>query len=552
MSDGFVYYEYVPEHLADLPGIYANKNSPGYRVPRNALPFFGETQSADDAQAERLLAKTLASSRLHADTKDRLRAHQERALVKSLGRSGFSLWAPPGAGKTLVGLIWLAASPKGPRLVITRAAARGTWREECERWTNMRPIVLSGRDAAQKFVPDPDGADVVYITAWETLIDWRAPLEALGVQALCMDEIHAAKSHKRVKPIVQIDGTVEFQDNQNQTAAARAIAGKAPRRLGLTATPVPNRVEDLWAQLDLCEPWAWGGHRAFGIRYCDGRHNGYGMEYKGSSNIPELTERLKYSKHRVSQASIAAHLPPKRRQIVRLDVEEQDKPATGFGAEIRKHAAAARKGDEEASDMLFETLLMEAATRKRSAVLERIIEAVKCGQKVTVFTGRRADCETLGALVEKQLANSEARVWVSHGGHPPERRDAIRQQYMAYRPTTDAGCVNIGTGDAWGESLNLQDTDLALFIMLPWTPRQIRQWEGRFQRMGGTRPVLIQYLIAKGTVDEDVEQVLLGKLPAVEQVVQDEALAGMADDFRPVQTRSLLDRIAGVARNAGT
>jgi len=126
----------------------------------------------------------------------------------------------------------------------------------------------------------------------------------------------------------------------------------------------------------------------------------------------------------------------------------------------------------------------------------------------------------------------------------------IRHEYMAYRPTPDAGCVNIGTGDAWGESLNLQDTDLALFIMLPWTPRQIRQWEGRFQRMGGTRSVLIQYFVAKGTVDEDVEQVLLSKMPAVEEVVADEALMGLAADFRPVPTSSLLSRIAGVAAKA--
>jgi SWI/SNF-related matrix-associated actin-dependent regulator 1 of chromatin subfamily A len=479
-----------------------------------------------------------------------IRPHQQRALEKALDRPGFALWAPPGAGKTLVGLVWLAASARGPRLVITRAAARETWREECERWTNLKPVILAGRDAAARFVPE-DPFDKVYITAWETLIDWRAPLEALGATALCMDEIHAAKSHKRVKPIVQEDGTVVFQDNENQTAAARSIAGKAPRRLGLTATPIPNRTEDLWAQLDLCEPWAWGGHKAFGIRYCDGYHNGYGMVYKGTSNVPELNERLKYSKHRVSQAAIAAHLPPKRRQIVRLDVSEQDKPATGFSADIRKLAAELKRGNEEAGESLFETMLMEAATRKRSAVVERILEAVKCGQKVTVFTGRRADCDALGKLVEAGLKGTDVPLWVSHGAHPPERRDDIRRQYMAYRPTASAGCVNIGTGDAWGESLNLQDTDLALFIMLPWTPRQIRQWEGRFQRMGGTRSVLIQYFVAKGTVDEDVEEALLGKLPPIEQVVQDEALSGFADDFQPVSTVSLLDRISGIARRAG-
>lgn len=551
-SEYFEFIDEVPTHLVEVPGIYANKSGRGYRVPYNALTLMDRATPkaiGNDAIGEEALRVTLTSGRLKPEVNGAMRAHQKRGLVKAFSRNGFHLWAPPGAGKTLVGLAWLAWHHHGPRLVITRAAARETWREECLRWTNLEPVILAGRENAKTFQAG-DYRNKLFITAWETLIDWREPLEKLGIKMLCMDEIHAAKSHKRAKPIVQEDGSVIFEDNGNTTAAARAIAGIALWKLGLTATPVPNRVEDLWAQLDLCEPWAWGGHKAFGIRYCDGQHNGYGMVYKGSSNVPELTERLKFSKHKVSQSSIAQHLPPKRRQIVRLDVDEQDKPASGFSTAIRTAARDAGKGDPDAADMLFETLLMEAATRKRSAVIERVIDAVKSGQKVTVFTGRRADCEALGEAVRKALTGHPSPVWVSHGGDTTDRRDAIRHEYMAYCPTADAGCVNIGTGDAWGESLNLQDTDLALFIMLPWTPRQIRQWEGRFQRMGGTRSVLIQYFVAKGTVDEDVEQVLLSKMPAVEEVVQDEALSGLAADFRPVQTSSLLARIAGVAAKA--
>lgn len=553
-TEYFEFVDEVPSHLVEVPGVYANKSGRGYRVPYNVLSMMDmappKAIANDDIGAEALRV-TLTAGRLKDEVNGAMRAHQKRALVKAFSRNGFHLWAPPGAGKTLVGLAWLAWHHHGPRLVITRAAARETWREECLRWTNLEPVILAGRDNAKNFHPG-DYRSKVFITAWETLIDWREPLEKLGVKMLCMDEIHAAKSHKRAKPIVQEDGSVIFEDNGNTTAAARAIAGLATWKLGLTATPVPNRVEDLWAQLDLCEPWAWGGHKAFGIRYCDGQHNGYGMVYKGSSNVPELTERLKFSKHKVSQSSIAKHLPPKRRQIVRLDLDEQDKPATGFSSAIRTAAKDASKGDPDAADMLFETLLMEAATRKRSAVVERVIDAVKSGQKVTVFTGRRADCEALGEAVRKALTGHPSPIWVSHGGDTTDRRDAIRHEYMAYCPTPDAGCVNIGTGDAWGESLNLQDTDLALFIMLPWTPRQIRQWEGRFQRMGGTRSVLIQYFVAKGTVDEDVEQVLLSKMPAVEEVVADEALMGLAADFRPVPASSLLSRIAGVAAKAST
>jgi ribosomal silencing factor RsfS len=75
----------------------------------------------------------------------------------------------------------------------------------------------------------------------------------------------------------------------------------------------------------------------------------------------------------------------------------------------------------------------------------------------------------------------------------------------------------------------MQDTDAALFVMLPYTPGQIRQWEGRFCRLGQKRPVTIYYVIAEGSVDEHVADILIRKLPAVEQVAKDEELAAAKD-----------------------
>jgi hypothetical protein len=80
--------------------------------------------------------------------------------------------------------------------------------------------------------------------------------------------------------------------------------------------------------------------------------------------------------------------------------------------------------------------------------------------------------------------------------------------------------------------VNLQDTDLMLIAMLPWTPGQIVQWEGRVARHGQKRPVLIQYLVAENSVDEHVADVILSKLPAVETVAKDDSVSGFADQLR--------------------
>jgi hypothetical protein len=91
--------------------------------------------------------------------------------------------------------------------------------------------------------------------------------------------------------------------------------------------------------------------------------------------------------------------------------------------------------------------------------------------------------------------------------------------------------VLVGTGDAWGEGVSLHDTDLALIAFLPYTPGAVVQWEGRFSRQGQKRPVLIQYLVAEGTVDEHVAEILLGKLKPVEAVSHDDSIEGFADSL---------------------
>ena len=61
------------------------------------------------------------------------------------------------------------------------------------------------------------------------------------------------------------------------------------------------------------------------------------------------------------------------------------------------------------------------------------------------------------------------------------------------------------------------------------TPGQVTQAEGRFSRHGSDRPVLIAYLIAEGTVDEHVADVLLEKLEGVAMTLDDKEAGSLAD-----------------------
>ena len=486
-----------------------------------------------------------------------LMAYQKEALCVGAGRRGVHFWHPTGAGKTCSAILWSLLVP-GPVIVITRAAARFQYAREWEKYTKCRPFIIRPASTMKKksetleqYLLSDEKRHVV-VAAWESLQLYIDKLVDMRPSAVIWDEAHLGKSSKRWESVplpelpedpkeaikLALDQDAEarsrngfISDNDgnrvmilpldNTATAAARLARAAWRRCATTATPVKDRVRDLWAQLDIVEPDAWGSATCWLDRYADRKPGTYGgYDTTGTSNLEELTGRLAKVTHHIAYATTHRQLPPKRRQSVYVGVEDQIPPSAGFANELKK---AQLRG----ATAVLEVKLAEAASRKRKAVLGIIEDHVYAGGKVVMFTGRRKDVDVLGELIRKSDAvkAKSAGVWAAHGENSSEERSNIVLEYMAH----PGPCVLVGTGDSFGESLNMQDTDAALFVMLPYTPGQIRQWEGRFCRLGQKRPVTIYYVIAESSVDEHVADILIRKLPAVEQVAKDEELAAAKD-----------------------
>lgn len=501
-----------------------------------------------------------------------LTAYQREALAFSVNRPGVMLHHPTGAGKTVSAILW-AAAHGGSTVIVTRATTRAQFAREVARFTRYEAYALKPAAEVRKrdrwqgledyvaWCRDNDQPPWL-VVGWESLADNADVLLALGVTSLVLDESHKGKSDKRwevlpladddagaiarvkarggfVKPSQNGEGIVGILPRENTVVAAANIAKAAVRRLATTATPISDRIRDLWGQLDLLEPGAWGTFSVWARRYADAKPGQYGgLDTSGISNPEELVGRLGYVIHRVDHATTHAQLPAKRRESMYVSAADQCDAAPGF---TREQKAAASRG----ASAVLELKLAEAASRKRKAVLSRIADHVESGHKITVFTGRRRDCDDLATSIRG--ACRKATVWSAHGEHSQQERLDIKEAYMAH----PGGCVLVGTGEAWGTAVDgLQCTDAAFFVMLPYTPGQLTQWEGRFTRLGQDRPVCIYYCIAEGTVDEHVASILLDKIAKAERVTDSgsldgasEALAGL-DDLDAV-VDSILAKIAG-------
>jgi hypothetical protein len=221
---------------------------------------------------------------------------------------------------TALDALFLAGEDHPVLVLAPLRVARDTWPEEARKWNHLRhvsvmPIVgsESERRAALKY----DAS--VYTTNYENL-EWLVELlgERWPFRTVVADELTKLKSFRL------------RQGGKRAAALAKVAHKKVKRFIGLTGTPSPNGLQDLWGQ-------AWfldGGVRlgrtydAFKQRWFQKSHDGFGM--KAAAPRPgrdpgqaarHLPDRGPGRLHRHRQEPIVNNiyvdLPPRRAAVPR-------------------------------------------------------------------------------------------------------------------------------------------------------------------------------------------------------------------------------------------
>ena len=557
-------------HLDGAPGIWRRSRG-GWRLPANAallvppgadLTIKGELASPLLPVDPEQVAVWLARSELRdIDTwRTWVREYQRDSVCRLAARQGGALWQPAGAGKTIqCNLVALAGEEVSanpwPVVLVTRAKAREQHRRELIRFFDIDPYMLIPRAdwRVSRLGPYKDlfeyleqqharGRRPWVICSWEALPNTphlADALELFGPITVIFDEIHRGKDYRRRSFSKSTDASGEdvwtARERDGVSNAAAHLAERCLRRFGATASALADRPEDLWGQLALIEPAGWGATAgAYRKRYAGGYidENGY-FTTRGAAptHTDELKARLSMCVVEVPYAVTHAGLPEWRRIIQWIPSSELSnelvvKGEPSFARQIRDCAKEAGS-TREAQSRLEWLYRAQAASRKRVPVVDLVLnEALQLGAgKVIIYTGLRRDCEYLhNAFVRR--SKGAVTAWWADGSVSENARQDIQDAYMAH----PGPAVLIGTWQAWGESLNLQDTDAIVWAMTPNTPREVEQGEGRARRHGMTRKLVIYYVIGEGlAIVQRACDRLIAKLPAVELVqTASTTLAGMA------------------------
>ena len=300
----------------------------------------------------------------------------------------------------------------------------------------------------------------------------------------------------------------------------------------LSGTPIYGRVADLWSLLDYITDGLYGRpFFTFDVRYAGGGQGQYGWVNDGATNVDELKSRLDTFMLKRDRRDIMPFMPPKTRQIVRLDSGKANfsKPK-GTKGSSGLHAA-----------------LRATARIKADAVVENVATECREGAKVVVYAYLRENAEALAKALAAACDKGEHsvplkarhfRVWAVSGDTPVEARF---KQAQAFREWQGAG-VFVATIDSVPVAISLKGAQSVHFSDLNFDPASLLQAEDRPYEVGTTGLTIVYYVVEK-TVDEHVVGLVLPKMEMLSNVVNETAAGDFKNAFGGVDPEALAEEV---------
>lgn len=425
--------------------------------------------------------------------------YQEYAIDRIMDTPAVGLFLEMGLGKTVITLtaierlLYDSFDAVKVLVIAPKRVAEDTWSRESIKWNHTKHLRISKilgdkkkREAALKADAD------IYVINREN-VPWL--VGHLGQKwpfdTVVIDELSSFKSA-----------------SAQRFRALRRVRPLVKRVIGLTGTPAPNGLLDLWAQVYLLDLGERLGTTISGYRdryFLAGAKSGHVVyEWKQKKESEENIHKQIADMCISMKAEDWLNMPKRIDSVVPLALSdkaraqyeqlERDLLLPMAGADIVANTAAvlSNKLLQMANGAAYDEQrgVREIHNVKLDA-LEDVIEAAN-GHPVLVFYSYKHD---LSRIKERFLqartldTSDDIAAW----------NDGNIQMLLAHPASA-------------GHGLNLQDGgNIIVWFGLTWSLELYQQANARLHRQGQTRSVIVHHLIAEGTIDEDVMAALEGK-----------------------------------------
>lgn len=443
--------------------------------------------------------------------------YQKIAVAKIIELGGVALLAMEmGTGKTRVALEFARRAKLQRILIVVPLSAVGVWRREianvlhsdlfvdCTRGS-VKNRAQTLRSAAER--DETTFAVVGYESYWRDTL--RSAILDYRPELLILDEVHRVKGRKT-----------------KMAKFAHTLAAHVKYRLGLSGTPAPNGLEDLFSVFKAINP------SVFGSRYFDFEsmyviRGGYGnyqiIGYKNEENAQRLVDKHSY---RITKDE--ALILPEQIDVeipVRLSVKEHKAYEN-----LRKKAYTEVFGQDNTgnpsegiavSRVVITNILrlqqvtsgfvkvtdgreIELGTSKIDALTDLLEDAVPQAGRVVVFARFRHDIDAIRAACERTL--KDVPCYVLDGRVKGEARDELLSKFWRTKK-----CVLVGQIQVSSLGIDLSSAHVAVFYSPDYSYTNYAQSRDRLHRIGQHHPVTYYHLVAEKSVDEKIYRALQKK-----------------------------------------
>lgn len=420
-----------------------------------------------------------------------------------------ALFHEQGLGKTKMALDlalhWLASGAVDSVLVVTKKALIENWEREVRFHIHLRPIVV-GQDRRSNFYAF-NRPGRLYLSHYEVMHSERGRFQLF------------AKA-RRLGAI--LDEAQRIKNPLSRAAVAlHALAPHLARRVIMTGTPVANRPYDVWSQiyfLDLGESLGqsfeeFKSEMDFSNQLEPNSKTTMAFE----NRLASLYEKIKKFTVRETKGSAGISLPQK-------DIRN-----TSAELESAQHVLYEKYRRELAAEVLRDGV---QTVDNAEDILKRLLRLVQTAsnpklvdESYSCTPGKLLVLDEI--LAKKDAAEPKTIVWTSF----TENVDMIAKRYSTMKPVRvhgkrtiaernaavrrfveDPQCrLLVATPGAAKEGLTLTVANHAIFFDRTFSLDDYLQAQDRIHRISQTERCLVENIIASGTIDEWVEELLSAK-----------------------------------------
>ena len=430
----------------------------------------------------------------------RLHEYQRFCADKLLSTPNLGLFLDMGLGKTLITLtalkelIYNRFEVSKVLVIAPKKVAEVTWQDEIDKWEEFSLLrystVLGSQAQRVKALHTPSDIYIINRDNVKWLVEYYK--NAWPFDCVVCDEFSSFKNH-----------------SSRRFVALASVKPKIKRLIGLTGTPSPNSLLDLWAQVYLLDGGERLGRSFYGYRgaYFDSDYMGYNFEPKAFVK-ETITDRI--SDICISMKSEDyLDLPDLIERVIPVSL---DSKAQKHYNQLEKEAVLELEDAEDidaASAAALSTKLLQLAHGAvydaagawheiHRCKIDAFMETVEqlAGKPALVFYSFKHDKDRI--LEALRATKLKARVYQG----PEDQRDwnARKIDVLLTHPASSAYGLNLQRG---GNHI--------IWFGLPWSYELYTQANKRLHRQGQSEKVIAHHLVVKDSRDEDVMEALKRK-----------------------------------------